>query len=234
MNEIKISDAVLVSAAMSVRDVMLNSMPSPFECEHKFSEKFIENMKPLFAKEKRQRLTHKIMRNVAAVFLAAVIGLGAWMAVDTEARASFVSWVKEIYENSIVYKFFGTNEAASFPAYRVTCLPEGFEFVDGMDEGGFYSTFWLNADTGECFEFRYSYMFTGTNIQLIDAENSVHETCEVNGACAEFYYADENSNTNNLIWVNEEDNIIFMINSDLDKSVMLHIAGDITLENPTK
>lgn len=83
MNELTISDTVLASAAISVRDAMMNSMPAPSECEHEFSEEFHKKMEPVFAKDKRRRTSRIIAQRVAAVFLAPVIGLGTWMAVDT-------------------------------------------------------------------------------------------------------------------------------------------------------
>ena len=69
----------------------------------------------------------KALRRVAAVFLVATVGASAWLAVDTNARAAFFGWVKEIYETYVVFRHDGITDTVPESAdYRPTWLPNGY------------------------------------------------------------------------------------------------------------
>ena len=101
-----ITDAQLRKAAEKSSDLYLryierdyNSTPS-----HEFSASFEKKIRKL-----RKRADHpyfyKTLHKAAAVILAILISGSAWLAVDTEARAAFFGWVREIYETYFVYRF---------------------------------------------------------------------------------------------------------------------------------
>ena len=47
------------------------------------------------------------LRRVAAFFLTALVGVSAWLAVDTQAREAFFGWAKEVCETFFVYHYEG-------------------------------------------------------------------------------------------------------------------------------
>ena len=57
---------------------------------------------------------------------------------------------------------------------------------------------------------------------------------KINEMQADYYQALNPGDTNNLIWINKDENIVFKINGFLDKSVMVHIAESVVLEDSTK
>ena len=77
---------------------------------------------------KREKVFHRI----AAVFLALFNGAGALFAFDPEVRAAVIHWVRDVYENSIVYRFFENDEdvGESVPLYSPDWLPDGYIIVD--------------------------------------------------------------------------------------------------------
>ena len=60
-------------------------------------------------------------------------------------------------------------------------------------------------------------------------DHSGYEEVNVGQFTALFVPADADSGISNLMWVNEQDGLIFSVHSTLEKSVMLHIAESIKL-----
>lgn len=236
MNQIVLSDEALKQAAASVRRAMLDSLPSPAECEHEFSPAFRDKMKKLIAKYHLRRTIRKTMQRAAMFVLAALLGVSAWLGVDAQAREAFFSWAREVYEEHIVYRFFGEPAAETLPAYRITWLPEGYEEVDAHKGKALFNAFYQKGDDiMSAFVFEYLFTQDGsyTNI-MADAANHTHKTVAVNGIQADFYQALAPEETNNLIWVDETAGVVFQFNGFLEESVMLHIAESVILTDPTK
>ena len=102
----QLTDEMLTQAAKQVAESMKASLPVPKECHHEFPPEFERDMKRLAAQTERRRHMRRYLQRVAAACLAVVISLSTWLAVDAEARAAFVQWVKTVYEQSVVYEFF--------------------------------------------------------------------------------------------------------------------------------
>ena len=99
-----ITDAQLRKAAEKSGDLYLRYVEQDYNSTppHEFSASFEKKIRKL-----RKRADHpyfyKALHKAAAVILAILISGSAWLAVDTEARAAFFGWVKEIYET---YDYF--------------------------------------------------------------------------------------------------------------------------------
>lgn len=161
---------------------------------------------------------------------------GVVLTVDSEARASFFAWVKEIYENSIIYQFFNEPQEEGLPSYELGWLPEGYEAVDVYQSETLYNVFCMKGeDVDSAFVFEYSFGANSTLVEIL-ADESKYECKKVtvNGVAADFYRSLDGSETNNLIWLNEQTGIVFMINGYLEESVMLHIAEGVKLCNVPK
>lgn len=223
-----LNDDVLSKAAQSVRNTMLNSLPNPSDCENEFSDQFQSKMEQVRLKAKFVYKRQRITRHIASVFLALIITSSVWLTIDADAREIVFSWIREVYENSIIYRFWGKSDTDELPHYDPTWLPEGFEQVyeyrDEISHGRLYQK--QNSQSGIVIEYYRAY--EGTHTELI-AKNveSLREEVTVNGIKADFYRADEGSNTNNLIWIDRRSTIVFMVNSDLDKSVIIRIAESL-------
>ena len=84
---INLTDDLLRAAAADVRTAMLDALPAPEECSHTFSPQFERKMQKLI---RQQKAGYRLLRQVAAVFFALLIGSSVWLMVDTEARAAFL------------------------------------------------------------------------------------------------------------------------------------------------
>ena len=113
------TDGELQEAARKVRQAMLESLPEEDKVPHHFSPAFQEKMGPLLKKAQRMERTRTWKRRTAAAVLVFLLGTGAWLAGDSGARAAVLSWVREVYENSVLYRFFNQGAGSdSLPALR--------------------------------------------------------------------------------------------------------------------
>jgi hypothetical protein len=232
MNGIVYSDEVLRKAAGLVRKSILISMPKPSACKYDFSKEFQKKMNYLMKKERRCLKTRKIATRVLAFFLVVLIGTSTWLATDTEARTAVFNWVREVFENSIIYRFFGNDIGDSgvvSPDYTPYWLPDGYNEADVYIDKTMCSTYYQNDATGSGIVFEYYAAEDGTQLELLAGnEDYIYEKIEIDGYLADYYEAIKNSNTNNLIWVDKQLNLVFCIYSDLEKSDIIRIAESVS------
>lgn len=182
---------------------------------------------------KKQRRTWRVaLKRVAMFFLALLVGASVWLAADEGARAAFQRWVREVYENSVVYRFFGSPEDA-FPQYELTWIPEGCALekeIDGVgSEGNQKILIYKNPETDEGFVFVYQ--ATLDDVQLIvdgyENENMrTSELCNINEIEGHYYPAND-LHSSCLIWIDNYQGVAFYIDSTMDKDTVLHIAEGV-------
>ena len=221
-----LSDEALQKAARLVRDAMLASLPTPDQCAHTFSPEFQVKMNSLLARERATRLRRQLLRRVAIFFLTLVLGSGIWLAVDTEARAAVINWVREVYENSIIYRFI-QEKTVAFTNYRLD-VDNDYELIDEMIDASMYQAFYYNSHTGRSILFAYRPLNDGSLVGYIGGENSyTYEEVKIGSISADFYQSTEEQGTNNLIWVDEQAMLVFTIDSNLPKDDMISLAENI-------
>lgn len=221
----------LREAARQVGRAMRESLPEPEDCQHIFTPEFERNMAPLCSRSRRMETRRRWGRRVAAAVLALVVGTFAWLAVDSEARAAFIQWIREVYEDRVIYRFANQSQAdQELPDYRPSWLPEGYEerevFQNDYAQMIVYTDIERETD-GLIFD--YSFYSGGMNQTILASESEYeYEKLQVNGCPAQFYRSLIGEG-NNLVWVDEEQKLIFNLEGNLDLTVMLHIAESIKL-----
>lgn len=121
-----ISDERLREAARQTEENLLASLPKPEECEVTFSPEYKRKMKKL-ARRTDHPVRYWVQKAVACILLTIFIGGGSVLAFSTEARAAFVGWVREIYEDYFVYYFIGeTRNNSENCAFMPSWLPDGY------------------------------------------------------------------------------------------------------------
>jgi hypothetical protein len=233
MNQITWSEDALKQAAAAVRQSMLDAMPPPSQCTHEFSSDHQAKMDRLFTRARRRERTRKVLQRAAMFFLAVLASVGVWLSVDTGARAAFFSWVQEIYENSIVYRFFGDPTAEELPDYHITWLPEGYEAVDVFNGKDLVSIRYQNGDDiTSGFTFEYSFTRNNNYLALMTGDTQyIQKAIMVNGVHADFYQSSDPTKTNNMLWIDEDAGIVLSINGFVDDFVMLRMAKSIICAN---
>ena len=224
----------LRQAARLVGQSMLDALPAPEECRHTFSPEFQARMAPLLARARRRESCRRWAGRAAAVLLAAAVGTTSWLAVDAQARTALFQWAREVYEDSVVYRFFNERQdGQGLPVYRPAWLPEGYRQTDVITTDTVHTVVYQNEqDPADGFLLDY-YRYSEDGYLALLWEDSEYECVEllVNGMPAQFYYSLNEDQTNDLIWVDETAGIVFSLNGALEQDVMLHIAESMNLAN---
>lgn len=222
---INLTDDLLRAAAVDVRNAMLDALPALEECSHTFSQQFERKMQKLI---RRQKTGYRLLRQVAAVFLALLVGSGVWLMVDTEARAAFLQWVQTVYENSIVYRFFGNAPAEPELAnYRPTWLPEGYMETDTIIMDSQLLVEYRNTEKNVIY-FQCFPMDESTQSEFILNGVTPSDAITVNGMYGIFYQPEDPAQPNELLWFDEESGIAFNLSGYLGKSTMLGIVENVS------
>ncbi|MBQ6206874.1 MAG: DUF4367 domain-containing protein [Oscillospiraceae bacterium] len=230
MSEFSFSENDLRNAARAVRESMLASLPESSEIECEFSEGFLNKMDALIALDKRRQRVRLIARRAAMIVLTILVTLGAWLAVDTEARAGFVQWIKEVSRNHTIYHFFGNQPDEKLPQYALGWLPEGFTLAETDTNETGHIEIYKNKSTGYEVFFMYRSAQSGFVPMIVyDYGNeTLQETVHVHDVTADYYPADENSSENTLVWIDEKQDIWFELSSGLSKEAILRMAESIS------
>lgn len=222
-----LTDEMLAQAAKNVGETMLASLPDPEEYYHEFLPDFEQRMERLIRRTEKKRHIHQCLLRVAAAVLALVVGLSAWMAVDTKARAAVVEWIRTIYEDSIVYEILHPGASIEGVSYRLGRIPDGYTLVQEVNGETMRTTLYQNDDA----RLLFSYIFSQNGNQIeFSTENSEPEPVTVCGYMGEFYEAQDDGETNELVWFDDENGILFTLSSFLGKEVMLEMAESVVAE----
>ncbi|MBQ6540224.1 MAG: DUF4367 domain-containing protein [Oscillospiraceae bacterium] len=224
MNSLTFTDADLRAAAAEVREAMLRALAGPGECTHEFSEAFKEKMRPLFARAKRKQRNRGILRSIAAIFILLFISMTVWLSVDAEAREAVLNWVRQIYEDRAVYTFDTVAQPGELPDYEITWIPEGFELVEEYGDEVTKAFLYHNDNTVQDIVIEYHFVVNNTHTEAIFDDGTQVESVLIDDMEGDYYYDNE---ANGLIWTNKHNSIMFIISSQLEKEIIIHIAESI-------
>ena len=236
----ELTDEMLSQCAAEASALWLAQVLDPDAPPHRFSRRFERRMAALLRRQRhspRQRRARTFARRAAAVVLILLLGLGAFLAVDTEARAAVLQWVRETFSHSVIYRFPEHEAPAPVPRYTLGWVPEGFVLVDsGYDEtAGECFYLYEEIDGRQSFSFDAISMFDGTIIELFNIDDpSKIEAVLINGMRGEFCPANGPMDYSGLTWFDETRQVALMVDGNISKEDILHIAQEVKLEESTK
>ena len=228
-----ITDEMLRISAARSSELFIQAAAFDYDPTQQYepSNSFEKKIKRLFRKAKRPYF-YRAAQRIASVFLAAILAGTMWLAVDEKARAAFFDWGRETYEHSIVYHVLPNHASKKLPQYELAWLPDGFGEPDIYEDDTMCTAVYENPNAGDFFVFDYCLLAEETQTELFTSHQPEHLL--VRGADADFYAAIDDSDSNNLLWIDAETGVLCSINSTLSKEDILHIAESIYLVNPTK
>ena len=223
----------LQEAARLVNQAMIDSVPPPSKCKHTFSPAFQSKMAHLIARSKFMDTVQQLGKQVATALLILVVGVTSWLIVDAKARVELFDWVRDVYENSIVYRFF-VGDARVFqkmPSYRPSWLPDGYSQIYVSDDNNSQTVIYQkDQNIAETIILDYRPYSNDMQIELMWEETEYeYLQVQVNKYPAYFYRSLDGSQANDLVWVDEAADLMFSLNGYLEKDVMLNIADSIKL-----
>lgn len=226
-----ISDERLREAAQKVEESMLASLPDPEECkvppppeiERKIEKRIRRASHPI---------RHRVMKAVACFLLVVLVGGGSVLTLSADARAVFVTWVKEVYETQFIYRFFQTSEETSNNTlYRPTWIPSDYQITAEFVSDEPPTIEYANG-TGNFVIFTY---FRNTSSPVFSIERDgteIYKQVLVNGITAELYLDQDEGSTNVLIWKDENRGVIFRILAPFNEDEMVKMAESVQEYEP--
>jgi len=199
------------------------------DAPHEFSPGFERKIKRLSRRADRPDIYRGLQR-VASVLLAALMGTGVWLSVDTEARAAVVQWVQEVYEVHILYRYFSPPPVDVLPTYEITALPEGYTLTESFTDETICVQMFENGESGMILTYQFIDPDTQTVIFATD-ENYRYEQAFVGPISADFYRCLDSSGTNELFWVDDSSGIVFQLSTFFGKDDAVKIAVSIVPKN---
>jgi len=213
-----------------VADLMLERMmagvPEPEDCHYEETPEFRARMEPLFARARRMERMQKVRRTVASIVLALLTLGGTWLAVDTEVRAVFFQWVREVYEDSVIYRYFNDSKSGALPIFTLSGLPEGYvELGTYKNDDMNTSIFEFNA---QLIIFQYYWNSPGAALGINETDY-YQEEVSIRGMQGHYYQAKDYDSENELIWIDDGIGITFRISARQEKVDMMELANTVQL-----
>ena len=221
-----ITDEMLREAARESLEDYVNSLERDYDPAHphQFSKEFEKKIERL-KRRANHPVFYKTMQRVASVVLAILIGGGAWLTVDVEARAAFFGWVKEVYETFFVYRFSGDADMSTKTSnYEPNWIPDGYSKSRETDTGSRITIFYHN-DAGQTLRIHYVYDPDETNI-FVDAVGGEIEKVSVGEYSADLILIEDPAVANGLMWT-DINNCAFYISAFLDEADLIKVANSI-------
>ena len=194
--------------------------------EHDFSPEFERKMRKLVCRANHP-IWHRAARAAACLFLAAILSGCAVLAVSAEAREALTGWVREVYETSFIYRFFGTDqEPLAYVLYRPAYVPAGYQVKEEYVTKDILSIEYRNNAQ----EFAvFTCFFNGASpvLQVVRDGTEIYKQVSVNGTSAELYLDSDEGETSILFWIDDKEGVIFCLHAPLSETELIRMAESV-------
>lgn len=190
-----------------------------------FSDQFETKMQKLVSKEKKfyYYWVNTVGKRVAAIVLAALIGLTTMTFSVKALRESFIEFMVQTFEKFSLITFNTENEDDTpvvFKKIPLGYIPEGYvKDIEEEDASG-YLVSYLGKDISD--SIIYSQDIAKGSTQVANTENTTYEKIIING-CEAMYF--ENKGAKVVIFTYGE--YVFTISATVDEETIIKIAESI-------
>lgn len=230
MGDFSFTDEALRQSALLITDAMLEAVPSAAESTHEFTASFETRMKKLLLKAK-QKKPLRTLQHIAAIFLAVLLSATTFLAVNTEARAAFARWTLEVFGDNVIYRYFGAPTDATIPNYRLGGLSSEYEVIDVLGDKSTKVIIYSMGEN-ELLLFHYHRITTDRSF-IIESmgEEMTREVVDINGISGDYYAYPNGSYANTLVWLDDENGLVFSIEAFSDRDTILSFAKSVEVGN---
>lgn len=221
-----ISDERLREAARKAEESILATLPEPEDCEVTLSPECESKMKKLI-RHTNHPIRHRIMKAVACFLLAVLFGGGSVLIFSVEARATFVNWVKEVYETHFAYRLFQSDQdSLSNIVYQPTWVPSDYQMIDESVSDS-SSTFVYKNESNKLAIFT-CFRDTASSVFQVEREGIEDYTqVSINGISADLYLDPREGEANVLIWTDENEGVMYCISAVFGEDELIKMAESI-------
>ncbi|MCD8331650.1 MAG: DUF4367 domain-containing protein [Oscillospiraceae bacterium] len=223
------SQQELEQAAGTAARAMLECLPS-LQAEHEFSPGFQAQMNTLLRQARRRRTVRRAVQRAALLALICLAGLALWTASQAQAGKAAVTWTRQAFSDGIQYSFTGGASAQALPEYQLSWLPEGYQ-ESARSEGEDAAVYVLyRTAQGDQIAFRYLSVGRRSGFRLtLNRESYNCKTVTVNGGEADLYLSLDGEGDAILLWLDDEEGILFCLMGPLTQSAIVRMAQSLTL-----
>ena len=221
-----LNEAVKKDAAEVTADVTLQFCPS-MKYQHSIREMLKNPVK--WAKKKERPIWKAALQKVAVLLIVLSLSLGSLMGVSPTVRAAVIKWVTEVYENLIVYRYFGEDISGEMPEYGIEALPQGYTETIRDVFSATVSVVYESSEGGDMICLTYTSMQQGATNQFVPGDDDIIQV-EVNGMRGTLFVPQDTQSAKVITWIDEDANIQFVINAFCDEKTMLDLAESVHLE----
>lgn len=216
-------DKLSASAAKATMAI-IDSLPAPGECSHEFTPRFQKKMQRTIRRAKHP-IIYNIPKRVACFIIAAIIIGSTWLTVDADARTEIFAWIREKYEEFIEYRFEGKPSSEKEKTdYELTWLPDGYTEIDRLiTEDG--CTIIYSHDVS-LIQFVYSTGADADSLFVGDFNGEV-QTIQIGEFIADFYQAQNNSQSSTVVWMSAQKDTLFSITTSLPKDIIIELCKSV-------
>lgn len=216
-------DKLSASAAKATMAI-IDSLPAPGECSHEFTPRFQKKMQRTIRRAKHP-IIYNIPKRVACFIIAAIIIGSTWLTVDADARTEIFAWIREKYEEFIEYRFVGKPSSEKEKTdYELTWLPDGYTEIDRLiTEDG--CTIIYSHDVS-LIQFVYSTGADADSLFVGDFNGEV-QTIQIGEFIADFYQAQNNSQSSTVVWMSAQKDTLFSITTSLPKNIIIELCKSV-------
>ena len=216
-------DKLSASAAKATMAI-IDSLPAPGECSHEFTPRFQKKMQRTIRRAKHP-IIYNIPKRVACFIIAAIIIGSTWLTVDADARTEIFAWIREKYEEFIEYRFVGKPSSEKEKTdYELTWLPDGYTEIDRLiTEDG--CTIIYSHDVS-LIQFVYSTGADADSLFVGDFNGEV-QTIQIGEFIADFYQAQNNSQSSTVVWMSAQKDTLFSITTTLPKDIIIELCKSV-------
>ena len=178
----EISDAMLASALIKVKNYDVSSIPSDSEIDHNFSKDFEKRMDKLISsfdkKEKSISFFRSTLTKAAVIILTVCIATFSLIMISPQARADFKNAVMEFYETHIKFYFVTADETSNdFRSYEniiAGYIPRDFTLKEKYDEYEAVGYRYENEKDGLAYDI-YASLNDGLAVHTDKDKNNIEE-----------------------------------------------------------
>lgn len=223
-----ISDNELQKACTMVRCSMLDSFPENLDGQ--FSDEFLKRIDELRVAKQRIEKQQLFRKRFATAVAAFIIAMTMLLSLNTEVRAAVVTWFKDVYETFTTY-WFTPETQNNLPTFELTEIPEGFICIYDETLSNSRSMLYQNEkDQSDIFSIRYAFLQADAPLTASYPSSDFDSVeTEVNGGSADLYISQKPSESHALVWIDEQNGVVFTITAFGDPNDMLHMASLLEL-----
>lgn len=223
-----ISDELLLRAIVEVDQAILDMLPDPSECTHNFSEAFQKKIKKLIHKADHI-VVYRVLRHVASILIAIILSGTVFLAVNTEARAAVMDWVKERFEGIYAYFFVGEEDKDEPSSYSPDWLPDGYILLDSFTtENG--ETYIYANESMQMLQFAYSRGHEKSPV-AINVADFDHKYINIDNFRAEVFIPKKPDEAKLITWETKNGKAFCSISGLIKEEELVRMAQNITPKN---